>query len=50
MYESIPFNNIVEFDIYVKGINKSSIINLINNLKSCIITHYGIENFEKDKY
>ena len=50
VYDSVPSNNIVEFDILVKGITKSSIINLINNLKSCIMTYYGIENLEEDKY
>ena len=50
MYKSIPSSNIVEFDVLVKGITKSSIINLINNLKSCVITYYGIENLEEDKY
>ena len=50
MCKSIPSNNIVEFDVLVKGITKSSIINLINNLKSCVITYYGIENLEEDKY
>ena len=50
MYDSVPSNNIVEFDILVKGITKSSIINLINNLRSCVIAYYGIENLEEDKY
>ena len=49
MYKSVPSNNIIEFDLLVKGITKSSIINLINNLKSCIITYDGIENLEEDK-